>query len=139
MQDTFVKAWYCMEQFEGRNGSNEKTWLMRIAINICRDYRRSKWFRHVDMSKAIEEIPLHMNTPLPEDRILLMDILQLPEKYKKVILLYYYQGLTLQEVAQVLGTTYSSVQRQLRKAQGLLKQTLTGRGIGDEKSSQTSY
>lgn len=139
MQDTFMKAWYCMEQFEGRNGSNEKTWLMRIAINICRDYRRSKWFRHVDMSKAIEEIPLHMNTPLLEDQILLMDILQLPEKCKKVILLYYYQGLTLQEVAQVLGTTYSSVQRQLHKAQGLLKQTLTGRNIDDEKSSQTSY
>ena len=132
MQDTFLKAWHCMEQFEGRNGGSEKTWLMRIAINTCRDYRRSKWFRNVDMSKAIEELPLHLDTILPEDRILLMDILRLPEKYKQVILLYHYQELTLREVAEVFGISYSSAQRRLRKAQGLLKQTLTGRKIDDE-------
>ena len=57
-QDTFLKAWKAMEQFEKRNGASEKTWLMKIAINVCRDYRRSKWFRTVDMKKALEDLPV---------------------------------------------------------------------------------
>ena len=38
VQETFFKAWKSIDQFEGRNGSSEKTWLTRIAINICKDY-----------------------------------------------------------------------------------------------------
>jgi RNA polymerase sigma-70 factor (ECF subfamily) len=76
---------------------------MRIAVNVCRDYQRSKWFRHVDMSRVLTEIPVHFDEVLPEDRVLLMDIFRLPEKYKQVILLYYYQEMTLQEVADALS------------------------------------
>ena len=129
MQDTFLKAWHSMGQFEGRNGCSEKTWLMRIAMNICHDYRRSKWFRYVDLSKTLEGIPMHLDAVLPEDRTLLLDILRLPAKCRQVILLYYYQEMTLQEVAQALGISRASVQRRLQKAQGLLKQTLTGEGF----------
>lgn len=39
MQDTFIKAWKHMAQW---NGQSEKAWLMRIAVNTCRDYHRSK-------------------------------------------------------------------------------------------------
>lgn len=139
MQDTFLKAWHCMNQFEGRNGCSEKTWLMRIAVNICHDYQRSKWFRHVDMTRVLDAIPMHFDTVLPEDRVLLMDILMLPEKYKQVILLYYYQEMTMQEVAQALSISRSSVQHRLHKAKGMLKQTLTGRDLDDEQSSHASY
>lgn len=41
-QDTFLKAWKAMEQFEQRNQASEKTWLMRIAVNVCHDYYRSE-------------------------------------------------------------------------------------------------
>lgn len=131
MQDTFLKAWYCMEQFEGRNDCSEKTWLMRIAINICHDYHRSKWFRHVDPSKVIGDLPQPIETALPEDRSLLCDILILPEKYKQVILLYYYQEMTLDETAMALHMSRSTVHHRLQRAQELLKRTLTG-GNRDE-------
>ena len=126
MQDTFLKAWRNLDQFEKRNGASEKTWLMHIALNVCRDYRRTRWFRHVDMSRALEDIPLHVSGALPEDRELLMDILALPDKLRQPILLYYYQDMTLEEVAEALGTSKSTVHNRLRKAEGMLKITLTG-------------
>ena len=132
MQDTFLKAWKSMEQFDKRNGHTERAWLMRIAINTCHDYHRSKWFRHVDMTKALESLPPRFGTVLPEDHSLLMDVYNLPEKYKRVILLYYYQEMTLEETAQALAVSRSAVHKRLMKAQGLLKGRLTGRDIDAE-------
>ena len=126
MQDTFFKAWRNLDQFEKRNGASEKTWLMHIALNVCRDYRRSRWFKHVDMSKALEDVPQHVDVALPEDRELLMDILALPEKYRQPILLYYYQELTLEETADALNTSKSTIHNRLRKAEEMLKISLTG-------------
>ena len=126
MQDTFFKAWRNLDQFEKRNGASEKTWLMHIALNVCRDYQRSRWFRHVDMSRALEDVPQHVDMALPEDRELLLDILALPEKYRQPILLYYYQDMTLEETAEALGTSKSTIHNRLRKAEDMLKITLTG-------------
>ena len=126
MQETFLKAWRNLDQFEKRNGASEKTWLMHIALNVCRDYRRSRWYRHVDMSRSLEDIPLHVNDALPEDRELLSDVLSLPEKLRQPILLYYYQDMTLEEIAEALGTSKSTVYNRLRKAEDQLRITLTG-------------
>lgn len=128
MQDTFLKAWNSMAQFEARNGASEKTWLMRIAINTCRDHRRSRWFRFVDRSKAIEDIPEALVSVAAEDQTLFLDIQRLPAKYKQVILLYYYHEMTLQEIAEALQLSLSTVYRRLQKAQALLKRSLTGEG-----------
>ena len=126
MQDTFLKAWESMDRFEARQNAQEKTWLMRIAINVCHDYHRARSFRYVDTSKALEDLPSRYIT-LPEaDRSLLLDILRLPVKQKQVILLYYYQEMTLQETANALGIAVSTVHHRLKKAEKLLKTTLTG-------------
>lgn len=126
VQDTFLKAWHSMERFEGRNGCSEKTWLMRIAMNVCRDYRRSRWFRHIDARKALEDLPPVQEWFNEEDHLLLCEILRLPPKYKQVILLYYYQEMTIAEAAQALQTKPSTVHYRLKRAQTLLKRTLTG-------------
>ncbi len=126
MQDTFLKAWKAMEQFERRNDAGEKTWLMRIAINVCRDYHRSRWFRHVDMGKTLEELPGRYLATAPEDKTLMMDIMRLPAKQKQVILLYYYHEMTLREVADTLGIAPSTVHHRLKKAEALLKTVLEG-------------
>lgn len=126
MQETFLKAWRSMDQFEGRHGCNEKTWLMHIAMNVCRDYQRSRWFKHVDRRKALEDIPQHVDSILPEDRELLMDIMALPDKYKRPILLYYYQDMTLEETAKALGISKSAVHQRLRKAEADLRVAMIG-------------
>ncbi len=131
-QDTFLKAWNNMGQFEGRGDCTEKSWLMRIAINTCRDYQRSRWFRYVDRRKALDELPEMLGGTSPEDRSLFLDILRMPEKYKQVILLYYYQEMTLQEVSDALGVSRSTVHHRLQKAQEQLKLTWLGRDEDEE-------
>ncbi|MBQ8201736.1 MAG: helix-turn-helix domain-containing protein [Clostridia bacterium] len=91
--------------------------------------QRTRWFRHIDMRRALEEIPQGVVSALPEERTLLMDIMQLPDKYRKPILLYYYQDMNLEETAQVLGISKSTVHNRLRKAEGLLKLAM----LGEEK------
>lgn len=126
MQDTFLKAWKAMEQFEERNSANEKTWLVKIAINVCHDYHRSKWFRKVDLQKALEDLPARYLSVEDPDVSLTMDVMRLPEKLKQVILLHYYQELTLREAADVLGIATSTVHRRLKNAEQHLKIDLTG-------------
>ncbi|MBR3763221.1 MAG: sigma-70 family RNA polymerase sigma factor [Clostridia bacterium] len=126
MQETFLKAWKAMDSFQGRNGAGEKTWLMHIAMNVCRDMQRTRWFRHIDMRRALEDIPQGVASVLPEDRSLLMDIMSLPDKYKQPIMLYYYQDMTIEETAEVLCISKSTVHSRLRKAEGMLRLALKG-------------
>ena len=56
LQDTFAKVWRSMDRFEHRNECSLKSWIMRIAINTCKDYKLSAWFRNVDKSKPAEEV-----------------------------------------------------------------------------------
>lgn len=114
------------DTFEQRNGASVKTWLMRIAINVCRDYQRKRWFRHIDMRHALEDLPQGMMTVLPEDRELMLDILRLPDDLKKPLILYYYQDMNLQETADALGISKSTVHTRLKKAEQALKLSLTG-------------
>ena len=126
MQETFLKAWKSMAAHERKGVTNDKAWLLRIAVNVCRDYFRTGWFRHVDSRKSIDELPIREEAAEGGDRELAMDIQNLPFKYKQIILLYYYQGLNLREAAEALGISPATAQRQLKKAEALLKAGLTG-------------
>lgn len=128
LQDTWVKAWLHMSEYERKNVQNEKAWLMRIAINICKDYRRTAWFRHMDRRKALDELPPRLLQVEPDEQSLSYFVRQLPEKYKQVILLYYFQGLTQRETGEALGMTPASVLRRLRAAEKLLKEEMAKKG-----------
>ena len=125
LQETFIKAWRAMPQYEHSPIRNERAWLSRIAVNVCRDLRRTRWMRHVDAAQALEMLPLSQLAVEPEDRTLLLDILAMPEKYRQVLILYHYQRLTMREVAQVLGADVSTVHARLKKAEGMLRRELT--------------
>ena len=125
-QDTWIKAWKHMDDFEKKNIANEKAWLLRIAINTCKDYRRTAWFRHIDRKQSLEELPPQLLSVEPKDEALTLLVMELPDRYKQVILLYYFQGLTMQETADALELSQSTVQRRLKQAEALLKSSLTG-------------
>ena len=131
LQDTFLKAWKHMDHLERQQTMSEKAWLMRIAINTCHDYHRSKWFRHTDMRRALEDLPPQAMAVLPDDHALLMDVYNLPEKFKQVILLYYYQEMTLAQTAEILAISPSAVHNRLAKAREMLKGRLTGRELDE--------
>ena len=131
LQDTFLKAWRSMDKFEGNRVQNEKAWLVRIAMNVCRDHLRSPWHRRVDRHLTPDDLPPSMLTAPTHDRDLILDILRLPEKYKQVILLYHYHQLTVQEAADVLHIPPATCYRRLKKGREILKNQLTGREQND--------
>lgn len=126
LQDTWIKAWRYMGEYERKGILNDKAWLMRIAINTCKDYRRTAWFRHIDNRKALDELPSRLLQVEQEDHSLSLMVMELPDRYKQVVLLHYFQGLTQRETAEALGLSPSAVLRRLRSAEALLKQSLTG-------------
>ena len=126
LQDTWIKAWRHMGEYERKGILNDKAWLMRIAINTCKDYRRTAWFRHIDNRKALDELPPRLLQVEQEDHSLSLMVMELPDRYKQVVLLHYFQGLTQRETAEALGLSPSAVLRRLRSAEALLKQSLTG-------------
>ncbi len=125
LQETFIKAWRALPRHRYEPIMNDKAWLSRIALNVCRDLQRSRWMRHVDASTSIESLPPARTAVLPEDRALLLDICAMPEKYRQVLILYHYQHLTMREIAQVLELDVSTIYARLKKAEALLKRQLT--------------
>ena len=107
-------------QFDGTAG--EKTWVMRIAINVCKDYLRSAWNRRVSVVEALNEIPAAEDSPHEDDTLLM----NLKPKYKEVILLFYYQDMKISEIARVLDAPESTVSVRLKRAREQLKKRLEG-------------
>lgn len=126
VQETFIRAYQRRDSFRGQYTGSEKAWLTRIAINLCRDQQRSKWFRLVDRRVPVEELPLPMPQADEEARQIFAAVRLLPSRYREMILLHYYQNLSINEIAQALGISTSSVYRRLDKARQLLKRTLEG-------------
>lgn len=121
-QETFLKAYRSLPGF--RREASEKTWLTSIALNVCRDMRKSAYWQRTERRVTPEELPIAAPEQDPEAFALGQSIARLPEKYRDVILLYYYQDMTLQEAAQVLKTTPSTLSKRLAHARALLKKEL---------------
>ncbi|MEG2314867.1 MAG: sigma-70 family RNA polymerase sigma factor [Clostridia bacterium] len=121
-QDSFVKAYRALP----RSLESEKAWLMRIAINTCKDYRRSHWWKVIDRSITIDALPEPAQDAVIPDDTLMLAIMKLPEKQRQVVLLHYYQGMTLEEIAQSLRKPAATVRSHLREAKKALGQALKG-------------
>lgn len=122
VQETFLKAY--MGTFRGE--CSEKTWLMRIAINTCRDFQRGSWFRHLDRRVTPEELPPSAQEAGEERLELMLAIMRLPRHMKEVILLHYYQGMTTREIAGALRVSQTTVSTRLNRARARLRALLEG-------------
>lgn len=128
VQETFLKAYRHLPSFHG--DSSPKTWLVRIAINVCKDIRRRTWFRVSRESVALDTLCIAAPEGSYEVRSeLVAEIMRLPAMYKEVILLYYYEGFNQTEIAEALHVSVSTVHRRLEKAYSLLKIELKGGSI----------
>ena len=96
-----------------------KRWLIKVTLNKCRDLYRHK--------KRTQTEPLddYINTPSQEKDNVLEEIFSLPEKYRTVIYLYYYENFTLQEIADTLGKKLNTISSDLQRARKKLKKILT--------------
>ncbi len=119
-QMVFLKVVRSQPYFE--NAEHEKAWMIRVTINQCRDYLKSSWFR---LTAPYIEAPAVQNTAETRDEVL-WAIRQLPEKYRNVIYLYYYEQLGVKEIAQILSAKENTVLTWLSRARSKLMPLLKG-------------
>lgn len=121
-QTVFLKAIQADMGF--RSYEHEKAWLTVTARNHCRDVLKSSWRRRRVALDALPEIPA-WSAAEPEGEVL-AKLLSLPEKYKTVLYLYYFEEYSIKEIAELLGRRESTVQTQLSRGRGRLKLDLGG-------------
>ena len=125
VQETFLKAYRALDDFRG--DASGKTWLCRIAVNTCKDMRRSGWFRRVDRRVTPEMLP-ETEAPVPAaDRELTAAVMDLPVRLREAALLCWLQGMTREEAAAALGITHQAVTGRLDRARRKLRLALEGR------------
>ncbi len=115
VQETFLKYLRKAPPFESAN--HEKAWLIRVAVNQCRDIQRFH-MRHPVVD--LEEI--HHFAPEPENLGILDALMALPEKFRIVMLLYYVEEYRTEEIANMIGKTSSAVKMRLKKGRKLLEE-----------------
>ncbi len=124
VQETFIKAYRSLDRFRGE--SNENTWLMRIAINTCKSMRRTAWMRVFRNGPPLEAVPEPGREDHYRDDTVLRAVMELPDRLRQVVLLYYYQDMKAAEVAQALGISESTVGTRLMRARNKLAISLRG-------------
>lgn len=117
-QDTFVKAYFKINTI--REEQARKAWLSAIAINTCKDYLRKNWIKRRGKDISLEQLYIEPSAS-SEDRLLVEAIASLEKEYKAVIMMRYYQGLRVPEIAKQLHCSQASVYRRLEKAEQLLR------------------
>ena len=124
VQDTFIKAYNHMDRFRGE--SSIKTWLTRIIINTCKDVRRSAWFRNRARTTTLDAVPDQGQADTYSDDTVLQAVMNLSERDKQVILLRFYQEMTVPEIAKVLRIPASNASSRLNRAKAHLRESLKG-------------
>ena len=128
-QETFLKIYRTLDTF--RSESTEKTWIMKIAMHTCYDMNRSGWFRFMNRRVTPDMLPEPVAASDEKDEELAAAVMKLPLRLREVILLYYYQGMKVNEIADVLGISQSSVSGRLNRGRGKLKDLLEGRELDE--------
>lgn len=124
VQETFIKAWRSMDKFEGRNGCSERTWLISIAINTCKSYMRTRWYRDVDLMGTMQGVSSQADDMTIRDCDAITSIARLPYKYRTVVMLYFYRHMTQREISEALGVSRALVSYRLNKALNMIRRSL---------------
>jgi RNA polymerase sigma factor (sigma-70 family) len=142
-QETFIRATQHIDHYQA--GTGIKSWLAKITINLCRDrYRRKKFSqRLLEILKGITPHSLHAWSTLEDDLILderrsrlKQAIDALDDKHRFPVLLRYYHGLSVHEIARTLGLNEGTVHSRLHYAHLKLRDQLgelSGEIEGDEE------
>ena len=118
-QDTLLR--YYMSNKEFHTEEHLRAWLLRTAINRAKDMLRSAERRR---TCSLEEYADIVPFPVEELRDVFLAVMSLPELYRPVIHLYYYEECSVKEVASLLHLTQGAVKTRLRRGRQMLKETL---------------
>ena len=120
-QNVFLK--YALSSAVFENYEREKAWFVRVTINACKDLLKS-FFRAKTVS--LDEVIEQADIPDDDNKEVLEAVLALPEKYRKVIYLHYYEGYSAPEIGKILNKNVNTIYTYLNRDKQLLKTTLGG-------------
>ncbi len=125
--EALYKAYKGYNRFKGH--SSEKTWITQIAINVCRSYMRKHSYREIFGNDCISLAYASEDEAVSEFRNeesleLLNAVYKLPIKYRQVILLRYYQELSVSEISKALKEKENTISVRIRRAPNMLKEML---------------
>ena len=118
-QEALLRYHLSDKQFESQE--HIRAWLLRVAVNWAKNISRSFWRRN---TVPLEEYMETLEFDCQESRDIFREVMALPEKYRLVIHLYYYEDYSVQEISRILGIRVSNVKVRLSRGRQMLKATL---------------
>ena len=122
-QEVFLKI--IRHDMRYQSMEHERAWIVRVTINLCRDLLKSKWHK---TSVSMEEVSEAQRgscenfTEIQDD--MMWAVLQLPEKYRNCLYLFYYEDYSIKEIAQSLEMPENTVKTNLKRGRQALKEFL---------------
>ncbi|MFE8701607.1 sigma-70 family RNA polymerase sigma factor [Cytobacillus sp. FJAT-54145] len=129
-QEVYITSYKHWDQFRGE--CSYKTWLFKITVNKCKDTYKSKWF---NVQGLLENISFKLkSTASTEHEVLLRSearelseyVLQLPIKYREIIILFYYEELKIVEIQELTGLNPSTIKSRLYRGKEKLRHMYGG-------------
>lgn len=121
MQEVFLKYIKANKKFNDEE--HRKAWLLTVAANTGNSFMTSAWFRHrAEYDDSVGEATYEPQ--MEQDNEVASAVGQLPEKYRLVIHLFYYEELSIKEISAILKTSESNVKSRLSRARDMLKKKL---------------
>lgn len=128
VQKVFLKLLKANQEFQ--NNEHEKAWLLRVTINESKDLLRSSAHKKkAELNEAVN-LPTEKGIPEGESFEIMEAIQKLSPKYRSVIYLFYYEGYTTVEIADILQSRKGTIESQLSRAREKLKDELKGGWTG---------
>lgn len=120
VQEVLLKLYQTDKAFE--SDDHLRHWLLRVTVNQCKKLSLSAWFcKHT----SLEAYAKTLQYETAEESELFFAVMALPQKYRVVVHLYYYEEFSVQEIGEILHRNPATVRTQLRRARNLLKERLT--------------
>ena len=119
VQDTFIQYYISNREFDSEQ--HIRAWLIRVAINKAKNVNRTFWRQN---KLSLEDYMESLTFETPEDEHLFETVMSLPEKYRIVIHLFYYEDYSVSEIADILKLSQSNVKARLSHGREMLRKIL---------------
>lgn len=119
VQDTFIQYYISKKEFD--NEQHLRAWLIRVTVNKAKNANRTFWRQN---KLSLEDYMESLTFETPEDERLFETVMSLPEKYRIVIHLFYYEDYAVREIADILKLSESNVKVRLSRGREMLRKIL---------------
>jgi len=127
VQDTFMQYYTLQKEFDSEQ--HIRAWLIRVAVNKAKNKNRSFWRRN---KMSLEDYMETLSFETPESENLFETVMQLPDKFRTVIHLFYYEDYSVREISEILKLSESNVKVRLTRGRSLLREKLQEEWENDE-------